>query len=48
MEQAISGAAYINGDLMMTSEAKVSIFDSGFIGGVAIFDTLACWEGEPF
>jgi len=40
--------AYINGDFMTTSEAKVSIFDSGFIGGVAIFDTLACWEGGLF
>jgi branched-chain amino acid aminotransferase len=48
VEQTISGAAYINGDFMTTSEARVSIFDSGFIGGVAIFDTLACWEGGLF
>ena len=48
MEQTISGTAYINGDFMSTSEARVSIFDSGFIGGVAIFDTLACWEGALF
>jgi branched-chain amino acid aminotransferase len=48
VEQAISGVAYVNGEFMPTAEATVSIFDSGFIGGVAIFDTLACWEGGLF
>lgn len=44
----LSGAAWINGDFVDASEAKVSIFDSGFIGGVAIFDTLGCWQGNIF
>ena len=45
---AISGAAWVNGEFVPADEAKISIFDSGFIGGVAIFDTLACWQGKLF
>jgi branched-chain amino acid aminotransferase len=45
---AISGMAWINGEFVAAEEAKISIFDSGFIGGVAIFDTLACWRGSIF
>src|SRR5215213_7498706 len=45
---AISGTAWINGEFMPASEAKVSIFDSGFMGGVSVFDTLACWHGKIF
>ena len=42
------GVACINGEFFPTQEAMVSIFDSGFIGGVSIFDTLACWESGLF
>lgn len=45
---AIGGVAWINGEFFTADEAKISIFDSGFIGGVAIFDTLACWHGGLF
>ena len=48
MAGAMQGAAYLNGEFVPTSEAKVSIFDSGFIGGVSVFDTLACWQGGLF
>lgn len=44
----LSGVAFVNGEFMPAQEASVSIFDSGFIGGVAVFDTLACWEGGLF
>lgn len=44
----ISGMAWINGTFVPAAAATVSIFDSGFIGGVAVFDTLACWEGRLF
>lgn len=46
--QTLTGAASINGECVSTDEAKVSIFDSGFIGGVSVFDTLACWQGGLF
>ena len=44
----ITGTAFINGEFLPAAEATVSIFDSGFIGGVSVFDTLACWEGGLF
>lgn len=45
---AMSGMAWINGEFVSTQDAQISIFDSGFIGGVSIFDTLACWHGGIF
>lgn len=48
MSGALSGAAFLNGEFVSTDDAKVSIFDSGFIGGVSVFDTLACWRGGLF
>lgn len=44
----MGGVAWINGEFAPADEARISIFDSGFIGGVAIFDTLACWHGGLF
>jgi branched-chain amino acid aminotransferase len=44
----ITGMAWINGEFAAAEDAKISIFDSGFIGGVAIFDTMACWQGNLF
>jgi branched-chain amino acid aminotransferase len=38
----------LNGEFVPAAEAKISIFDSGFIGGVSVFDTLACWQGGLF
>ena len=43
-----SGMAWINGEFLPTSEATISVFDNGFIGGAAVFDTLACWKGSIF
>ncbi len=45
---ALQGVANINGEFVPAHDATVSIFDSGFIGGVSVFDTLACWEGGLF
>jgi hypothetical protein len=42
----LNGVACINGEFVAAQDATVSIFDSGFIGGVSVFDTLACWEFE--
>ena len=44
----IHGMAWINGAFVRAEDAMISIFDSGFIGGVSIFDTLACWRGSIF
>ena len=42
------GIAYVNGELVPAAEAKISLFDTGFLGGVNVFDTLACWRGRIF
>jgi branched-chain amino acid aminotransferase len=44
----VSGSAWINGKRMPASEATISIFDSGFMCGVSVFNTLACWQGGIF
>ena len=44
----IDGVAYVNGEFFAAAEARISVFDGGFIGGVAVFDTLACWQGKLF
>jgi branched-chain amino acid aminotransferase len=46
--QTLQGMAYVNGDFVPADEASVSIFDSGFIGGVSVFDTIAGWDGGLF
>ncbi len=46
--QPFQGIANINGAFIPADEASVPIFDSGFMGGVSVFDTLACWEGGLF
>src|SRR5687768_17221714 len=42
----VSGTAWINGVYMPAKDATISVFDSGFVGGVSVFDTLACWQGK--
>ena len=42
------GVAFVNGEFLPTSEARMSIFDSGFLMGVNVFDTLAAWKGWLF
>jgi len=42
------GFAYINGEFCCKSEAKISIFDQGFIFGDGVFDTLVVRNGFIF
>lgn len=44
----MAGTAWVNGTFCTAEDAQISIFDSGFMGGVAVFDTLACWQGALF
>jgi branched-chain amino acid aminotransferase len=48
MMSDLTGAAYINGEYTSAADANITMFDSGFIGGVAVFDTMACWQGRLF
>lgn len=45
---ALTGAAWINGTYCEPRDASISIFDSGFMGGVSVFDTIGMWHGKLF
>jgi branched-chain amino acid aminotransferase len=38
----------INGRLVDPGEARVSVFDHGFLYGDAVYETLRTWHGRPF
>lgn len=40
--------AYIDGEILPDSEAKISIHDAGFTHGDAVFDTTRTFDGEIF
>lgn len=44
----MAGVAWVNGEFCAAEDATISIFDSGFMGGVSVFDTLGCWHGNLF
>jgi branched-chain amino acid aminotransferase len=40
--------AYINGEYVPKDQARISIFDVGFLRGDAVFDTTSAWNGRIF
>jgi branched-chain amino acid aminotransferase len=40
--------AYVNGEYVPRDQARVSIFDVGFLRGDAVFDTTSAWNGRIF
>jgi D-amino acid aminotransferase len=40
--------AYVNGDIIPSEQATVSIFDPGFMFGDGLFETLRVYAGRPF
>ena len=40
--------AYVNGQYVPKDEARISIFDFGFLRGDAVFDTTSAWKGRIF
>jgi branched-chain amino acid aminotransferase len=40
--------AYVNGEYVPQSQAKVSVFDHGFLYGDGVFDTWCTWNGYIF
>jgi len=44
----MEGVAYVNGKYFKASEAKISIFDQGFIFGDGVYDTLVVRNGYIF
>ena len=39
---------YMNGEIVAPADAKISIFDRGFLYGDSIYETLRVYDGEPF
>ncbi len=44
----VEAVVFMNGDYVAASQAKVSIFDSGFLYGDGVFDTSSAWNGFIF
>ena len=40
--------AYVNGEYVAKDQARISIFDFGFLRGDAVFDTTSAWNGRIF
>ncbi len=38
----------LNGTLMPPEQARVSVFDSGFMQGIGLFETMRCYDGHVF
>jgi branched-chain amino acid aminotransferase len=40
--------AYVNGEYVPRAEARISVFDFGFLRGDGVFDTTSAWNGRIF
>lgn len=43
-----SQVVYVNGEYVQRDQARISIFDMGFLRGDAVFDTTSAWKGRIF
>ena len=48
LESAMEEIIYINGNLIPSSQAKLSPFNFGFLYGYGIFETMRCYQGSIF
>jgi 4-amino-4-deoxychorismate lyase len=39
---------YLNGDIIVSEQATISIFDHGYLYGVGLFETFRTYNGHPF
>lgn len=44
----MQGKVYLNGTVVAPLDAKVSVFDRGFLYGDSVFETLRVYHGQPF
>jgi branched-chain amino acid aminotransferase len=47
-EGAVDGVVYLNGRLVRAAEARVSVFDRGFLYGDGVFETVRAYGGRLF
>ena len=49
MKSIISeGFTFLNGDIVPTAEARVSVLDRGFLWGDGVYEVTPCFDGRPF
>ena len=48
MEAIMEEIVYLNGSLIPRSQARVSVFDNGFLYGYGIFETMRAYHGIIF
>ena len=39
---------YVNGEYVPRDQARISVFDIGFLRGDGVFDTTSAWNGRIF
>jgi branched-chain amino acid aminotransferase len=44
----MEGIVYLNGELIAASEARISVFDHGFLYGYGLFETMRAYRGRIF
>jgi branched-chain amino acid aminotransferase len=42
------GSVYLNGAIIPTAEARVSVLDRGFLWGDGVYEVTPCFQGRPF
>lgn len=45
---SMAGIVYLNGDYVDATNAKISIFDRGFLFGDAVYEVIPVYQGRPF
>lgn len=45
---AVREWAWVDGELMPAEQARVSVFDSGFMQGIGLFETMRAYRGRAF
>ena len=43
-----AACVFLDGEYLPAGQARLSVFDAGFGQGIAVFDTLAAWQGYLF
>jgi branched-subunit amino acid aminotransferase/4-amino-4-deoxychorismate lyase len=44
----VPSRVWLNGKIVRARDARLSIFDRGFLYGDAVFETVRLYEGHPF
>ncbi len=44
----VDGFVYLNGEVISTAAARVSVLDRGFLWGDGVYEVTPCFDGEPF